>query len=180
MRYFTLLLGHSEMAKDSILLKGNIIVSTLAIISTVFTTNCLFYYHINEEDPNIALGACIKIFNLIIFFMFIYLNLYRRMRIFAIRQNSCLISFNRLNIGEKRYVLTILPVVGYTIFRAVWFYVTSGYGPSPMFWQRQSEATIITDVCASYLCLASVASKIICAVFHINSTIPYIINTLCD
>ena len=107
------------MAKDSILLKGNIIVSTLAIISTVFTTNCLFYYHINEANPNIALGACIKIFNIIIFFMFIYLNLYRRMRIFAIRQNSCIISYNRLNIGEKRYVLIILPVLGYTIFRAV-------------------------------------------------------------
>ena len=147
--------------------------STLATFSTVFSTNCMFYYHVYAVNQSVALGlnTAIKVMNAFIFCIFIYLNLYRWSRLCAINQNSCVISFNRLTIGQKRYAITILPVVGYTIFRMVWFFVTTGYGPSPMFWQYQSESTIIADVCASYLCLASIASKLLyyyLLLFHIQ------------
>ena len=129
--------------------------------SNVFSTYCVFYYHLYIDNPIavLALTIFIRLINLVVTCMFTYLNVYRWIRLVAIRQNSCMVKFNRLTISEKRYIINIIPIIAYTLFRAVWYFTTTAAN-SKIFWQSQTEGTITADVCVSYLSMAWISSKL--------------------
>ena len=105
------------------------------------------------------LSAANVVLSAITFATYLYAGLFRWYQVFAIRQKSYLVRFDRMTIGEKRLALNIVPIAVITIFRIVLYNVYASR-KNIGYWENQTEFSLMMDLCAQYFILALVASKL--------------------
>eukprot|EP01036_Dinobryon_divergens_P032021 gene32021-41526_t len=151
--------AYSEIAKDSILLYGHCILFTLLVTTLTFHANITFYKHLNGHDLRTVstLNVLARVTNVCTFSTYLYVGVYRWYRVFTLRQNSYLVRFDRMTIGEKRIILNLVPIIVFNLFRVVYsnFYISRDGDVS--YWESQTEFSLMIDLCAQYFFLALVA-----------------------
>ena len=158
-----LIIAYSEIAKDSILLYGHCILFTLLVTLLTFHANITFYKHLNWHDPSTlsTMNVLARVMNACTFSTYLYVGVYRWYRVFTLRQNSYLVRFDHMTIGEERIILNLVPIIVSNLFRVVYsnFYMSRDGDVS--FWESQTEFSLMIDLCAQYFFLALVASKLL-------------------
>jgi hypothetical protein len=147
--------------KDSILVNCSIAMCTVFIMIMVMGAYSTYYRYLYEDDPKTI--VIIEIANKvpIIICVGIYtLTYFRWFRLVTIRHNSCIIPFGRLSISEKRFILSTMPIVFFTMIRAVsFFFYSSSSRTSQGFWTTQTEFSLMVDQSGQYLTLAIASSN---------------------
>ena len=155
------MLAYSEIVKDSLLVNCSVAMCTVLTVLTVLGAYSTYYRYLYQADPkNIEIfDIANRVPMIICFGTYIFMN-YRWFRLVTIRHNSCMIPFRRLSISEKRFLLSTLPIIFFTIIRGVGFTLYSSSSSSSQgYWTIQTELSLMLDQSGQYLTLAIASSN---------------------
>ena len=147
--------------KDSILVNCSMAMCTVFTIIMVLGAYSTYYrYHYQDDPKTIQIIEIANKVPIVVCFGLYFFTYYRWFRLVTIRHNSCMIRFGRLSISEKRFLLSTMPIVLFTIIRGISFTLYSSSGNSSQgFWNNQTELTLMVDQSGQYLTLAIASSN---------------------
>ena len=146
------------MVRDPFLYKYSAVVFIISTSQSVLGTFLTFYSQLYENDPikRAIIGFFVTALILIIIVMHLYLKCYW-IRLVAIRQKSCLISYKRLTFSEKKYLFATFPNTAWALYRVMRFLINALNKTT--FWKSQTETSVIIDNSLQLVYIGMISSK---------------------